>query len=199
MIDIANINKSEPYYLFIEYYNQAVSLNQNAIEAIAISSYDNSSDEVDSRFVNLKLINNEDWYFYSNYNSKKARDFLSHSQGSALFYWDVINVQIRIKASITKASKSLSDAHFKKREDHKNALAISSNQSAEIISHEKIVKNYISTLENKKKLANRPNYWGGYVFKPYYFEFWEGHDSRINKRNTFLKDGKNWKHSILQP
>ena len=34
-------------------------------------------------------------------------------------------------------------------------------------------------------LFDRPSNWGGYSFKPYYFEFWEGHKSRLNKRNVY--------------
>ena len=48
-------------------------------------------------------------------------------------------------------------------------------------------------------LKNCPDYWGGFAFTPYYFEFWEGHKSRINKRLVFKKIEKNWEKSIIQP
>jgi len=44
-----------------------------------------------------------------------------------------------------------------------------------------------------------PEYWGGFSFIPYYFEFWVGHESRINKREVFDKTEGIWKHSFLQP
>ena len=31
----------------------------------------------------------------------------------------------------------------------------------------------------------RPDFWGGYSFIPYYFEFWQGHENRLNKRHVF--------------
>ena len=54
---------------------------------------------------------------------------------------------------------------------------------------------HIKILKNEKC----PDYWGGYSFVPYYFEFWEGHQSRINKREVFEKIDNVWKHFILQP
>ena len=29
-------------------------------------------------------------------------------------------------------------------------------------------------LESQKNRQKRPDFWGGYSFKPYYFEFWKG-------------------------
>ena len=45
----------------------------------------------------------------------------------------------------------------------------------------------------------RPNFWGGYSFIPYYFEFWEGHESRLNKRDVYEMKSNEWEHGILQP
>ena len=48
-------------------------------------------------------------------------------------------------------------------------------------------------------LAKCPDYWGGFSFVPYYFEFWEGNESRINKRESFILVDDNWNKSNLQP
>ena len=64
------------------------------VEAISISSFSKELDIVDSRYVNLKIVDNEDFIFFSNYQSPKAKQFESHDQISALIYWSKINVQI---------------------------------------------------------------------------------------------------------
>ena len=46
---------------------------------------------------------------------------------------------------------------------------------------------------------DRPNYWGGYSFVPYYFEFWEGGEYRLNKRNVFKFNEGAWEQYYLQP
>ena len=102
MIQFNNLNKEIPYLLFKAKYDEALNLGQKSIEAISISSYNKQINEVDSRYVNLKFITNNEFIFFSNYESPKASSFNSHNQIAALVYWPSINVQIRMKAKIKK-------------------------------------------------------------------------------------------------
>ena len=198
MIQFNNLNQETPYALFEEKYMSSLKSNQQNIEAICISSYSHAKEEVNSRFVNLKFVNDKEFIFFSNYNSPKANDFFSHSQITALIYWSSIDVQIRMKANVKKTSREFNLDYFSKREKKKNALAISSKQSNEISSYEEVLKNYENTLK-RDNLGECPEYWGGYSFIPYYFEFWEGHKSRINKREVYeIKDNK-WINYFIQP
>jgi pyridoxamine 5'-phosphate oxidase len=199
MIIIKNINHAEPYKRFQEYYNNALNKNQANIEAIAISSYNSDEGLVDSRFVNLKYLINDEWVFFTNYNSPKAKQFYSNPQISALFFWSSTNIQIRIRGNIKKTSSKFSDMHFKERSLDKNALAISSSQSDHINSYEEVKKNYKISMDNIKSDEERPGFWGGFSFIPYYFEFWEGNKSRLNKREVYQKIEKVWEASIIQP
>jgi len=198
MIKFDNLNQEIPYLLFKEKYDEALNSGQKNIEAISISSFNNEMSEVDSRYVNLKFISNDEFIFFSNYNSPKASSFNSHNQIAALVYWPSINVQIRMKAHIKKTSKEFNQKYFFDRSEEKNALAISSNQSKPIDSYDQVKENYNKSLKNDD-LKKCPEYWGGYSFTPYYFEFWEGHESRINKREVFNKIDDSWEHLYLQP
>ena len=198
MIKFYNLNQEQPYQLLKEKYDEAIAAGQKGIEAISISSYNKEIDEVDSRYVNLKFIKNDEFIFFSNYGSPKASAFSSHNQIAALLYWPSINVQIRMRAEIKKTSKEFNQKYFFDRSEKKNALAISSKQSKLIESYSQVKENYNKSLENDD-LKKCPEYWGGYSFIPYYFEFWEGHDSRINKREVFDKTDRIWKHLFLQP
>ena len=198
-IKFLNKNKSEPYCKFYSIYEKAIKKNQKSIDAVCISSFNASNNEVDSRFVNLKFIDNQDWVFFSNYESKKARDFEDHDQISALIYWNSINTQIRIKAKISKLDEKISDNYFSNRSSKKNALAIMSEQSKEIESYDAFVKKYNSFFDAEDSFSNRPSYWGGYFFRPYYIELWEGHPSRLNKREVHMLIGKEWEKIYLQP
>ena len=64
-------------------------------------------------------------------------------------------------------------------------------------SYNKLKESYYESL-NSTDLTICPDYWGGYSLTPYYFEFWEGHQSRLNIRETFdLQDGQ-WIRNFLQ-
>ena len=91
MINFININNDEPYLKLKNFYDQAIGAKQQNIEAISVSSYSRDLQEVSSRFVNLKLIDNNKFIFFSNYNSPKSKDFLEHKQVSILiFYFNFI-------------------------------------------------------------------------------------------------------------
>lgn len=198
MIQFNNLNQVTPYILFKKKYDEAIYAGQKGIEAISISSYNKEINEVDSRYVNLKFILNDEFIFFSNYDSPKALAFNSHNQIAAVFYWSNINVQIRMKAKIKKTSNAFNKEYFFERSKEKNALAISSNQSKLIDSYNQVKENYNRSLEIDD-LKKCPEYWGGFSFIPYYFEFWEGHKSRLNKREVFNNIDGTWKHSFLQP
>lgn len=198
MIRFIKVSKDTPYIIFKDRYDEALDANQKNIEALSISSYDKEKHEVDSRYVNLKMIDGTDFIFFSNYNSKKAKQFISNNNIAALFFWNEINTQIRIKAKIYKLDESLSDTYFKNRLKEKNALAISSMQSKSITSFNLVKKNYLYTLKNED-LKKRPKCWGGYRFVPYEFEFWLGHKHRLNHRTKFKLFNGVWKKKLLQP
>jgi pyridoxamine 5'-phosphate oxidase len=198
MTDFKNIVDDKPYVIFKKLYKKALLSNQSNIEAISIASYSKLQKEISSRFVNLKIIDSKKFIFFTNYESDKASDFYEHNQIAVNIFWNNINTQIRIKANILKLEEEYSDIHYASRDPLKNALAISSNQSNIIASHKEILNKYNSVLKYND-LSDRPKYWGGFSFIPYYFEFWEGHESRLNKREVYEKSDDSWKHFFLQP
>lgn len=198
MINIINHSQEKPYLLFNEKYDEALHAQQENIEAIAISSFNREKNEVDSRFVNLKFIDNNEFIFFSNYNSPKSLAFSSFDQISGLFFWSSTNVQIRIKAKLNRTNIKFNQNYFKNRSPKKNAISISSRQSEFISSYERVVINFNEVYKNNN-LLECPSYWGGFSFIPYYFEFWDGHTSRINRREVFKKIDGLWESSFLQP
>lgn len=199
MIKLDNLNNTEPYKIFEKKYYEAQQSNQNNIEAILISSFSKRTNEVDSRYVNLKYIIDDEWIFFTNYDSPKAKQFIEHSQISAVFYWNSTNTQIRLKAKIKKTNEDFSDEHFENRLHDKNVLAIISNQSSKIDTYSDIQKKYNEQFDQNNQALSRPSYWGGFSFKPYYFEFWEGHKSRLNKREAYSLMDNQWKSYYLEP
>ena len=199
MIKFINESNSIPYVNFRDFYHKALEKKQENIEAVSISSYCNDSNQVNSRFVNLKIIDSTRFIFFSNYQSPKSKQFENNNNIAALIFWSKINLQIRMKAKISKTSHIFNQDYFKNRSIKKNALAISSNQSKKIQSFQLVKENFKKSLQSDN-LKNCPEYWGGFVFEPYYFEFWEGHKDRLNFRKEFIKkDANNWEINILQP
>ena len=197
MIQFDNLSEEAPYLFFKKKYEESLNAHQKTIEAVSISSYSHENREVNSRFVNLKLINDKEFIFFSNYESPKSKEFIKHNQISALIYWNSTNTQIRMKASIKRTPKDFNQVYFSQRDEKKNALAICSKQSQPIDSYDSLIEKYEKSLKSDN-LTNCPDYWGGFSFIPYYFEFWEGHKSRLNKREVYKLQNDEWIHSFLQ-
>ena len=198
MILFKDLSKEMPFQIFKDKYDESIAANQKNVEAICIASYSNKKKEVNARYVNLKFVDKSDFIFFSNYNSPKSKEFNSHDQVMGIFYWNSINVQIRIKAKIRKTSISYNNNYFVNRDRQKNALAISSHQSDVIASYSEVKTRFNKSLKNDN-LDKCPEYWGRFSFTPYYFEFWEGHESRLNKREVYEKTDGDWSKSFLQP
>ena len=52
-----------------------------------------------------------------------------------------------------------------------------------------VVRNYQRALK-ATNLSDCPEFWGGYQLDPYYFEFWEGHNARLNRRDAYIFVGQ---------
>jgi pyridoxamine 5'-phosphate oxidase len=198
MTNFINNSNLTPFIIFRKKFDAAMIAKQESIDAICISSFSKTSNIVDARFVNLKFVDNENFIFFTNYKSKKSLQIAEHSQISATLYWHTTNTQIRIKANIKKTDNLYNQEYFSRRSSEKNALAISSNQSEKISTYNDVSKKY-KVVRDSQNLSICPDYWGGYAFKPFYFEFWKGHESRLNERIVFDKVGKSWIKYILEP
>ena len=197
-IRIKDIDLSEPYSEFVRRLNEAIDNSQQNVEAMCISSFNKDTGEVDSRYVNLKVIEKKQFIFFSNYLSPKAIQFRSFNKVAISIFWNSTNTQIRMQGEIKKYSDNENNAYFKERDIRKNALAISSQQSEKIDSYNSVLENYKKTL-SQNDLTIRPKYWGGYCFQPYKFEFWTGEKNRLNKRIRYYLENKTWKSDLLQP
>ena len=199
MFKIEKLPKSLPDKYFFNLFEEAYRENQQTIDVMVVSSFSKELNQTHSRYVNLKIIKNGEFIFFSNYEGQKARDFIDNNRVSCLLYWNKIDTQIRMNGTIKKTSSEFSNKYFNKRERNKNILAISSNQSKKIKSYQDVLDNY-KRIEKTKNKLRRPSYWGGYSFKPFYFEFWQGHSSRINKRQVFkMNPNKRWTKYFLEP
>ncbi len=197
MIFFKNIDEKKPFARIEDLYKEALIAKQRNIEAICISSY-SKKNGVNSRFVNLKIVDDDKFFFFTNYESEKAYEFNENNQISAVLYWNQTNTQIRMKSHIIKTSNEFNQNYFMKRTKEKNALAISSKQSKKIDSFQSVKKNFFDVMQSDD-LTICPEYWGGYCFSPFYIEFWTGDKYRLNRREVFeLCEGK-WKKYFLQP
>jgi len=197
-----NFNElKDPYNLFKKWFR--IAKDDRLIEEVnaMVLSTVGKNEYPKGRVVLLKKIVSDGFVFFSNYNSDKGISIKKNNKVSLLFYWPSQERQIIIKGNVGKTSSKLSDEYFSKRPFKSQISAILSNQS-EIIENYSKLKDDMEILlkKNKNKPLKRPKNWGGYIVKPFEFEFWQGRPDRLHQRVLFSFDkNKKWKFNILSP
>ncbi len=153
-----------------------------------------------SRIVLLKAIDNKGFIFFTNYNSNKSKDIQSNPNASILFYWPLIERQIRINGLIEKVSVEESESYFKTRARKSQIGAWASKQSCVILSKKDFVNQITKYTEKyKNKSIPCPPFWGGYRLIPSSFEFWQARINRLHDRFLYTIKNKNWIIKRLSP
>jgi len=153
-----------------------------------------------ARTILLKEVNEMGLVFYTNYASKKAKDIASNPNTSLLFLWKEQQRQIRIEGRSEKISKGESEKYFHTRPRESQIGAWASHQSS-VIQDRKTLDDKFEKY--RKKFGDEeiplPDFWGGYVLIPNYFEFWQGRSGRLHDRICYKLEEKEWEIFRLAP
>ena len=190
----------DPYEMFDEWFQKAESLEPVDPNAMTLATV-GADGRPSARTVLLKSYDKDGFVFYTNYNSRKARELTENPHAALLFYWKSYSRQIRIEGRIEKTSAAESDQYFNERPEISRLGAWASEQSsplrdqAELLARVEEFKNEFSGQD-----IPRPPHWGGYRLKPDYFEFWQAGEFRLHERGIYqLDDVGEWQTGFLNP
>ncbi|MFL5753426.1 MAG: pyridoxamine 5'-phosphate oxidase [Bacteroidia bacterium] len=191
--------KEDPLIQFEAWFREAVNAPAQSPNAMVISTATKEG-KPSARIVLLRNFNEEGFVFYTNYQSKKADELQENPKAALTFFWPELERQVRIEGTIEKQNGKESDEYFLMRPDGSKLGAWSSPQSRVIKNRNILEENYTKKEEEfKGGLIPRPPYWGGYVLKPCFFEFWQGRPNRMHDRLSYTLIEEKWKIERLAP
>ncbi|MCF2517113.1 pyridoxamine 5'-phosphate oxidase [Dyadobacter sp. CY351] len=188
-----------PFTQFKLWFDEALSAGVVEPNAMVLSTV--SDGRPSARVVLLKDLDQAGFTFFTNYESKKAKEMESDPFVAITFFWKELERQVRIEGKVEKTTNQESAEYFAVRPRGSQIGAWASTQSEHLASRAELEERTL-LLEQKFEAAEvpRPPHWGGYRVIPHYFEFWQGRSSRLHDRLVYEKtDEGSWEIERLYP
>jgi len=192
---------ANPIRQFQAWYDEALASGVSEQDTISMTLATATKEgNPDARIVLLKSFDDGGFVFYTNYQSRKARELSENPRACLLFYWASLWRQVRIEGTVEKVSDADSDAYFQSRPLGSKLGAWASNQS-EVVAGREILEARFAELQKRfGDNVPRPPHWGGYRVKPNAIEFWQGQENRLHDRLRYsLQSDGAWVIERLGP
>jgi pyridoxamine 5'-phosphate oxidase len=190
----------DPFDQFSQWWKDALDANLNEPNALTLATV-SADGQPAARTVLLKGISSHGFEFYTNYQSRKAREMEQNPKVALLFFWKELERQIRVEGLVEKVSRERSKEYFQSRPLGSQIGAWASPQS-KVIEDREDLENAVAVIEEKfigQDPLPLPDHWGGYIVKPHLFEFWQGRPDRLHDRFEYMMENANWIIRRLAP
>ena len=137
---------AHPIGQFEIWWNEAIEQQIEEPNAMTLATC-TAEGRPSARIVLLKGVDKRGFVFYTNYESRKAKEIEENSYVALLFFWKPLERQIRIEGRIKKISASESDEYFSLRPRESQLGAWSSPQSS-VIKNAEYLHHLLSILVN---------------------------------------------------
>jgi pyridoxamine 5'-phosphate oxidase len=192
----------DPFQQFRAWLEHAMAAGLPEPEPLAMTLATASTEgRPSARMVLLRGYDERGFVFFTNYESRKARELEANPLAALVFYWTVLERQIRIEGTIERVSEQESDAYFASRPWGSQIGALASPQS-QIIPNREVLDQRVAELaaQHEGHPVPRPPNWGGYRVIPVSIEFWQGRLNRLHDRLRYRRlSDQSWVLERLAP
>jgi pyridoxamine 5'-phosphate oxidase len=192
----------DPVLQFSTWFEQARSTEIPDPTAMVLATV-GAGGQPSQRTVLLKYYDSSGFVFFTNFESRKAREIAANPRVSLLFVWLDLERQIQINGMAERISAAESARYFMSRPKDSQVAAWVSSQSHPLNSRQMLLQKF---QEMKRKIGEGkvpiPSFWGGYRVKPVEIEFWQGRKNRLHDRFLYSRkagDGEGWNIERLAP
>lgn len=189
-----------PLELFARWMQEAIDMGLPDANAMTVATVARDG-QPSQRIVLLKAVDDKGFTFFTNYESRKAREISCNTKISLHFPWHAIERQVEICGLVEKVSAAESLQYFLSRPRESQLAAWASAQSRPLASKEVLLRQF-DAISRKFEHGEipLPEFWGGYRVRPHQIEFWQGGQHRLHDRFEYtLQAGEHWKVERLAP
>jgi len=185
---------------FSRWFDEARAAQVSEVNAMSLATA-SASGQPTARIVLLKDFDAAGFVFYTNYESRKARELQHRPLACALFFWPELQRQVRIEGEVTRVSPQQSDLYFSQRPLEARLGAWASPQSQPIADRAQLEArlDQVRARFSARTDPPRPPHWGGYRIAPASIEFWQGRAARLHDRLLYTRQADGWHRIRLAP
>ena len=191
---------ASPFRQFESWLKHAIDAGLRDPTAMAVATVD-ARGRPSQRLVLLKHCDERGFVFYTNLESRKAREIAGNARVALLFPWADMERQVRIEGTAERRGAGEALKYFLMRPRASQLAAWASAQSRPLSSRA-LLEDEFARLKQKfgEGRIPLPSFWGGYRVVPDAFEFWQGRPNRLHDRFSYaLGDDGQWLIERLAP
>jgi pyridoxamine 5'-phosphate oxidase len=191
--------EADPFRQFEKWMQQAIDLQFSDPTAMTVATVA-ADGQPSQRIVLLKQFNDRGFVFYTNFNSRKAKELDANPRISLHFPWHEIDRQVKVCGTAERLPTTESLKYFVSRPRDSQLAAHASPQS-QVLTSRGMLMNQFESIKQKFKAGDvpLPDFWGGYRVKPAEIEFWQGGASRLHDRFRYTLRDNQWQIDRLAP
>lgn len=193
---------AEPFLRFQELLEQAKTVGPSALPeptAFALGTV-GADGQPAVRILLLKGVDERGFVFYTNHESRKGAELLTHPRAAMCFHWQPLERQVRVEGTARPVTNEEADAYFATRERGSQIGAWASLQSQAIMTAGDLEAR---VAEMEARFAGgavpRPPHWSGFRLAPHRIEFWHNMPSRLHERHVYHREPDGWRRETLYP
>lgn len=188
----------DPVALFREWFDAAAAGGAVEPNAMVLATADGSG-MPSARYVLLKGVDERGFAFYTNLESRKARELAANPQAALCFGWLEDERQVRVEGAVEPVERAEAEVYWESRPRDSRLSAWASPQSAVVESRAGLERGVSAIAERFGDEVPLPDFWGGMRVVPETVEFWQGGPGRLHDRLVYRRDGEAWAVERLGP
>lgn len=191
-----------PVAQFARWFQQAATEGGMFEPNAMIVSTADAEGRPSSRTVLLKAFDEQGFVFYTNYDSRKARDLAENPYVSLLFPWHPMARQVIVQGIARRTGRDETAAYFRTRPHGSQLGAWASAQSTVISTRADLEVAYaeLAARYPEGEQVPVPPHWGGFRVAPQTVEFWQGRENRLHDRLRYTaQPAGTWHIERLSP
>jgi pyridoxamine 5'-phosphate oxidase len=187
-----------PLAEFRRWFDEAVSAGEREPDAMALATV--SPDGRPSvRYVLVRGVEEGAIRFFTNLESRKAREIAANPHAAAVFLWPILGRQVRIEGTLEAVADVESDVYFATRPRSHQIASWASPQSRPL-PHDELVRRYAEIAQRYDgQVIPRPPFWGGFSLSATSVEFWERRPNRLHRRVLWSRVDGVWASTEIAP